>query len=748
MTTRRILAALALALTSTTCAAAGQETILFDFGSPRHATDGLVNNVTSPGRLGLLVENAEDTRGELTTVSIRQLDGWCGINLSGHQGDTPYPAESMRDSFYVGGAADRSAKIRIEGLMPGRPYTFTFFASRMESARRRAARYRIAGRAVELDASNNTETCVSIADARADSEGTVSVEIECAEADGFAYLGVLAIRGEFPEGRLVRQPPDRLDGPPPVSAKAWAIADGNTGQLLWGFNEDQPRKIASTTKIMCAWVVVQMAAADPKVLDEVVTFSKLADQTGGSTSGVREGESLTVGELLYGLMLPSGNDAGNALAEHFNGRFDPPESPELKDNPELKTRARFVAEMNRSARRLGMTGTTYRIPYGDGGNASQFTSTARDLLKLARTAMQNPLFHKYVNTPRYRCTVEGPEGDQRIVVWKNTNQLLQIEGYDGVKTGTTDQAGACLVSSGRRGSDHLLVVVLGSEASPCRYIDTRNLFRWAWLQRGHKPQAEAAGDGQSPPAQPVAADQGRPLADAARLVVQAIVEAAEQNRPGPAGGVGVAGAAAPLSGDRLTEHLVRRAAAAAKSLPPEVAAKAYLLGLGIGLDDSDVLREVPMVGRLSRQAESEEERTRRLAVLGKPTMRGRRDLAQHFVVSSALAAVLTPEAAEAAGLVKEISDSQGSSGFSFADLAADLAGVTFATHLADSRLTLADLAESFAVRDFLPDPGQWPEGISWEVFQSRYGSVRDERFLRQQAEIRRRILALPGYTAR
>jgi D-alanyl-D-alanine carboxypeptidase (penicillin-binding protein 5/6) len=69
------------------------------------------------------------------------------------------------------------------------------------------------------------------------------------------------------------------------------------------------------------------------------------------------------------------------------------------------------------------------------------------------------------------------------VVWTNTNQLLGVEGYDGVKTGTTNQAGQCLVSSGRRGDDQVLIVVLGSAD---RYVDSRNLYRWAWLKRGHR----------------------------------------------------------------------------------------------------------------------------------------------------------------------------------------------------------------------------------------------------------------------
>jgi serine-type D-Ala-D-Ala carboxypeptidase (penicillin-binding protein 5/6) len=94
--------------------------------------------------------------------------------------------------------------------------------------------------------------------------------------------------------------------------------------------------------------------------------------------------------------------------------------------------------------------------------------------------MDLPQFCDYVSTRRRGCEVEGPDGYRRYVVWNNTNQLLEIEGYEGVKTGTTQAAGACLVSSVRRGDRRLLAVVLGAESSAGRYADTRNLLRWAW----------------------------------------------------------------------------------------------------------------------------------------------------------------------------------------------------------------------------------------------------------------------------
>lgn len=277
-------------------------------------------------------------------------------------------------------------------------------------------------------------------------------------------------------------------GPPPtVTAKAWAIMDGRTGRLLWGYNADEPRNAASTTKIMCAYVVLQLAEKQPGVLDEMMTFSALAGGVSGSVAGIRAGERLPVRECLYGLMLPSGNDAGHALAEHFNDRFDPPDE-QLQalgmNRPKLATRSRFIAEMNRTARRLGLTNTIYLSSLGDGGMAGDRTTTARELTRLTWRAMQNSRFREYVATRRHTAEVTTPDGGARRVEWNNSNRLLALdEGYDGVKTGVNEQAGACLVSSARRGGDHLLATVLGSETSPATYEDTRSLYDWAWRQR-------------------------------------------------------------------------------------------------------------------------------------------------------------------------------------------------------------------------------------------------------------------------
>jgi D-alanyl-D-alanine carboxypeptidase len=272
-----------------------------------------------------------------------------------------------------------------------------------------------------------------------------------------------------------KAPADRLDGPPLVSAKAWAVADGKTGTLLWGGNEAEPRAIASTTKIMTALLVLGLAEGDPKVLDETATFSERAAKTPGSSARLKAGDRLPVRELLYGLLLPSGNDAAVALAEHFGPRFPAGEPAEADPV------ARFVAEMNRRAKALKLAETTFVDPNGLGRNLA----SARNLVALTWQAMQNPKFRDYAQTRRRSYEVVAAGGAKRLVTWETTNKLLDIDGYDGVKTGTTNAAGNCLVASGRRGDDHLLVAVLGSTSTDGRYVDARNLFAWAWRERGH-----------------------------------------------------------------------------------------------------------------------------------------------------------------------------------------------------------------------------------------------------------------------
>lgn len=273
---------------------------------------------------------------------------------------------------------------------------------------------------------------------------------------------------------------ETLDGPPIVSCKAWAIADGESGELLFENQGNKRLDNASTTKLMTAWLVAKLAEADPTVLDETITFSKRADETTGSTAAIRAGERVRAGDLLYGLLLPSGNDASVALAEHFGNRFasslgTPDETISAEESYDL-----FVKAMNDEAQALGLKQTAYANPHGlteKGHGAS-----AGDLCQLAIKVLHNPTLAPIVSTRRYDYNVQAADGGSRDIVWRNTNQLLDIEGYDGLKTGTTTAAGACLVASGNRDGKRLVVVVLGSSGSDARYADSRNLFRWAWQE--------------------------------------------------------------------------------------------------------------------------------------------------------------------------------------------------------------------------------------------------------------------------
>ena len=177
-----------------------------------------------------------------------------------------------------------------------------------------------------------------------------------------------------------------------------------------------------------------------------------------------------------------GNDAATALAEHFGCRFG-----KEADGDSFE---RFVAEMNRRAKALGLKELTYRDPHG---LSRDNVSSARDLAVLAHAAMKDERFREYVATRRRECEVATPDGGKRTVTWTNTNKLLDVEGYEGVKTGTTTPAGNCLVACGSRGDDRLIVVVLGATATDGRYVDARNLFRWAWRERGHKAGGGDAG---------------------------------------------------------------------------------------------------------------------------------------------------------------------------------------------------------------------------------------------------------------
>ncbi|MCY3005634.1 MAG: serine hydrolase [Planctomycetota bacterium] len=266
-------------------------------------------------------------------------------------------------------------------------------------------------------------------------------------------------------------PNDFSDGVPSVSCKAWALGDARTGKLLAGDRQDEPLDIASTTKMMTALLIAQEFQSDPSLLVQSITFSKRADQTPGSSSTVRAGESIRLKDAFYGLMLPSGNDASVALAEWYGQR-------KVAGERKLDPLNLFVDAMNEQASKLGMSHSTFRNPHGI--THPEHKSSCVDLITLARELMKFPFVMEVVQTRRYSCLVKGQEGYTRRLSWTNSNQLLDRQGYLGFKTGTTDAAGACLVSLSHHQDTETIAVVLGSSGSAARYSDSRNLHRWSW----------------------------------------------------------------------------------------------------------------------------------------------------------------------------------------------------------------------------------------------------------------------------
>lgn len=245
-------------------------------------------------------------------------------------------------------------------------------------------------------------------------------------------------------------------------------------------------------------------------------------------------------------------------------------------------------------------------------------------------------------------------------------------------------------------------------------------------------------------AQLVKSHSGTPIVVATRQVLQQIVHAALDNRALPVA-TGTSTTQSRREADALTGYLVREAARAAQSLPDDVKYQAFLLGIVIGLGDNEIIVQLPGTGNIVRAIEAPSERTIRLTLLGEPTMRGRRDLAQHFFVSALLAATTGAGAAQTAGLAKELSDAQGGSGFSFADVAADRAGIRFAQGVLEKKIPLGMLALTFSVPSYMPDVNGLPEKLAARDLATQFGNKDDPRLLKQIREIDQRISLLPGY---
>jgi hypothetical protein len=201
-----------------------------------------------------------------------------------------------------------------------------------------------------------------------------------------------------------------------------------------------------------------------------------------------------------------------------------------------------------------------------------------------------------------------------------------------------------------------------------------------------------------------------------------------------------------LTGDALTENLVRTAANIAAGEDESLQVAALAVGLGLALDDSTILRDNPLVRTMVRRIEPDADRKERIAALGGPTVKNRRDWCQHFAVSVALAELIGPRLAEQAGVAKEVADMQGTSGFSFADLTADFAGVEFYNLLKKDAANLDKIKDTFAVGDFVPDQTGVSDGLTKAEFELQFGSLSDDRYKKAVAEVRARIAKCKAYT--
>jgi serine-type D-Ala-D-Ala carboxypeptidase (penicillin-binding protein 5/6) len=256
---------------------------------------------------------------------------------------------------------------------------------------------------------------------------------------------------------------DSEGGPAPNDGcQAWAL--GTLGGLVAGHRARERRPIGSLTKIMSTHLALRAAAERPERLDALVEISPAAAGCRGSSAELRAGEHVRLHDLLYAMMLPSGNDAALAVAEHLGACARAPVDA-------------FVRAMNERAAALCLHDTQLVDPHGL-ARAGQ-RSSAVDLLRLTAQALADPRFRAIVATAEHRCTT----AEGRPLVWRNTNTLLGRAGICGVKTGRTRTAGACLVACRPVGDTWLVAVVLGAVSREARFTLAETLLAWGSARR-------------------------------------------------------------------------------------------------------------------------------------------------------------------------------------------------------------------------------------------------------------------------
>lgn len=247
-------------------------------------------------------------------------------------------------------------------------------------------------------------------------------------------------------------------GPPNVTAATWVLYDETSDSVLASFAADQQRPVASITKIMTA-----LLAIERRDLDEVVTISSNAANTGEREIDLVAGEQLPLGALVKAAMIHSANDAATAIAEYVGGSVES-----------------FVVMMNARAQELGMNETSFTNPHGL--DAPDHYSSARDMLDLSVEAMK---YEDFRNMVRSQLLVfpDGPDGSQRRGT--TTNLMLgEFEGASGIKTGFTSSALLTMVSTAIRDGRRLYAVVLGSEGRRAHFADASALLDYGFGQLG------------------------------------------------------------------------------------------------------------------------------------------------------------------------------------------------------------------------------------------------------------------------
>lgn len=256
---------------------------------------------------------------------------------------------------------------------------------------------------------------------------------------------------------------------PSIAAKGGFVMNNGTGKTLFTKSADTRRSTGSTTKIMTAKVVLSQPNLnlDSKVKIEKAYSDYIVRNT-ASSARLIVGDKVTVRQLLYGLMLPSGCDAAYALADKFG-----------KGSTRSARVKSFIGKMNTQAKSLGLTNTHFDSFDGIGSGSNY--STPRDLTKLASSAMKSSTFRTVVKTKSTKQKVTTKSGGYRYMSWSNTNNLLSsYSGAIGVKTGSGPQAKYCLVFAATRGGKTVIGTVLTSTSSANRTKDAKKLMDYGF----------------------------------------------------------------------------------------------------------------------------------------------------------------------------------------------------------------------------------------------------------------------------